>query len=96
MEKVICKKIYERVYDNPKNEDGTEKPNKLLGEFEIVDGEMNDYSYEIIVRSKEDNELYILYGREVSGYYHQGEGGTRNMLQKLTENPFVKAYINCN
>jgi len=87
-------KIYERVYDNPINKDGTEKPNTLLGEFDLIDGDMNDYSYEVIVKSKEDNELYILFGREVSGYYHPNEGGTRNLLEKLTENRFVKAYIN--
>ena len=85
-------KIYEKVYDEPKKKDGTDKENKLLGTFELVDGEMNDYSYEVVVKSKTDNELYILKGREVSGFYFPDQGGTRHTLEKLTENKFVKAY----
>ena len=42
----------------------------------------------------EHNELYILTGKEVSGLYHPNEGGTKHCLGKLTENKFVKAYIN--
>ncbi len=87
-------KIYERFYDNPKNEDGTDKENELLGEFELIEGDMSEYSYEIIVKSKEDGELYILKGTEVSGYYNPGKGGTKNSLERLTENKFVKAYLN--
>lgn len=84
--------VYERIYDNPLNEDGTEKPNKLLGSFDLVDGSMDDYSYEVIVKDK-SGELYILSGREVSGLYHPKEGGTRHFIEKLTENRFVKAFI---
>ena len=28
-------KIYERTYDEPKQKDGSDKPNKFLGEFKI-------------------------------------------------------------
>mgnify|MGYP001593539948 CR=1 FL=1 len=83
--------IYERVYDNPLNDDGTKKENKLLGEFELIEGKMDDYSYEGIVKSKVDNELYILRGLEVSGYYHPQTGGTRHTLEKLSNNKFAKA-----
>ena len=86
-------KLYERIYDNPINKDGTKKPNKFLGEFELIEGKMDSYSYEVIVKNKEDNELYILFGYEVSGFYHPNEGGIRHLLEKLTENRFVKAYI---
>lgn len=86
-------KIYERVYDDPINKDGTEKENKFLGEFELINGGMDDYSYEVIVKSDENGELYILKGIEVSGFYNPNKGGTRHVLEKLTENKFVKAYL---
>ena len=86
-------KIYKRIYDNPINKDGTEKPNELLGEFELIDGLMDDYCYEVIVKNITDNELYILFGKEVSGFYNPNEGGIKHLLEKLTENRFVKAYI---
>lgn len=85
-------KIYERFYDNPKNKDGTDKPNKLLGDFELLEGDMNDYSYECIVRD-EHMEVYKLVGREVSGYYHPNEGGTKHSLHPLSDSPDVKAYL---
>jgi len=94
MTKKQTMKIYERIYDEPLNKDGTAKANKLLGEFELIEGNMDDYFYEVIVKSITDDELYILIGREVSGFYHPNEGGTKNSLQKLTENKFVKAYLN--
>ena len=81
------------MYDNPKNPDGSDKENALLGEFDLVDGIMDDYAYEVIVRSKDDGELYILNGREVSGYRNPGKGGTRHFLELLKENYFVKKYI---
>jgi hypothetical protein len=87
-------KIYERIYDNPL--DKNKKENKLLGEFELIDGDMNDYSYQVIVKSNKDKELYILHGREISGFYNPGMGGTKHLLEKLTKNRFVKAYIKFN
>lgn len=85
--------IFKHVYDNPKNNDGTNKPNELLGDFDLLDGDMNDYSYDVIVRSKADGKVYILHGKEVSDYYHPNLGGTRNYLEPLTENYFVKMYL---
>lgn len=85
-------KIYERIYDNPKNKDGSEKPNELLGEFELLSGDMNDYSYQVYVRGK-DGEVYKLTGREVSGLYHPNGGGTKHFLEKLSDTPDVKAYL---
>jgi hypothetical protein len=85
-------KIYERIYDNPKNEDGTDKPNKLLGEFEILEGDMNGYSYEVIIKDS-DGEIYKLVGKEVSGYYYPNQGGTKHFLTKLSESSDVKAYL---
>ena len=88
-------KIYERDYDNPKSEDGTDKPNKLLGEFEIVEGKMDDYSY--VVFGKDDKgELYKITGTEVSGYYCPGKGGTKNTIKALSECKEVKIYLKYN
>jgi hypothetical protein len=81
-------KIYEREYDNPKNEDGSDKPNKLLGSFEMVEGDMNDYSYTCYIR-KTNGKLYKLQGFEVS----YQNGGTRNVLTELEDTPDVKAYL---
>ena len=88
-------KIYKHLYDNPKNKDGSDKENELLGEFELVDGDMKDYSYQVIVRDK-DNKLFILHGREISGFYNPSKGGTQYSLEPLEENYFVKMYLNFN
>jgi hypothetical protein len=85
-------KIYQRVYDNPLNKDGTKKTNKLLGEFELLEGNMEDYSYKVYVKDK-NGEVYKLTGVEVSGYLHPNEGGTRHILTKLSETEEVKAYL---
>ena len=85
-------KIYRRVYDSDKYEDGTEKENEFLGEFELLDGDMNDYSYQVIVKN-EAGELFILYGKEVSDFYCPNMGGTRHSLEPLKENYFVKKYL---
>ena len=85
-------KIYKHAYDNPQNEDGTYKENTLLGEFELVDGSMDSYSYSVIVKD-DKGELFILTGTEVSGYYNPGKGGTRNRIEPLKENYFVQQYL---
>ena len=88
--------IYERIYDNPKDEKGIDKPNKYLGEYEMVEGSDTlplDYSYEVVVREKSTKELYVLMGIEVSGFYHKGLGGTKHILTKLSEVPIVAEYI---
>lgn len=69
-------KIYKRIYDNPKNKDGSDKENELLGEFEIVYGEFG-YAFSLIGINKEDNKPYNIIGDEVSGYYNPGMGGTK-------------------
>ena len=86
-------KIYERIYDNPKVKDSlVEKPNTLLGEFELLEGSMDDYSYKVIVKD-DRGEVYQLVGKEVSGYYNPGLGGTKHTLIKLKDLPEVKAYL---
>ena len=85
--------VWEREYDNPKDKDGTAKPNKLLGEFYISSKEekkMNDggYEYEVFVED-EAEEIYILRGYEVS----YENGGTRNFVEKASENTLIKRYL---
>jgi hypothetical protein len=82
-------KIYERIYDNPKNKDGTDKPNVFLGEFEIIGGDemMNDYSYECY--GKKDGKLFKITGMEIS----YENGGTKNWVTPIEECPDVKAYL---
>ena len=50
-------KIYKHTYDNPKNADGSDKENELLGEFELIDGDLNGYSYTAIVKDKNGKRL---------------------------------------
>jgi len=85
-------KIFRRVYDNPKKEDGSLKPNELLGEFTLIEGNMDDYMYIVYLQDKE-GELYKLQGVEVSGLYHPKEGGTRHILTKLKDDPTVQIYL---
>lgn len=85
-------KIYERVYDNPLNKDGTKKDNKLLGDFELIEGNMDDYSYVCYLKDN-NGEVYRLVGTEVSGFYNPNLGGTINRITKLSETEDVKAYL---
>ena len=59
-------KIYKHIYDNPQDEEGKDKPNELLGEFEIISGSVNDaYSFEGIGVNVKDNKIYKIEGREI-------------------------------
>lgn len=88
-------KILKYSYDNPKDRNGKNKENELLGDFELLNGEMDDYSYQVIVKNSK-GELFILTGKEVSGFYYPEKGGTRNSIEKLDENYFVKMYLKYN
>jgi len=79
--------VYERVYDDPLNNDGTPKENKLLGKFEILEGDMSDYSYEVYGRG-EDGILYKIIGIEISFY----NGGTKNFIKKLEDTEDVRVF----
>lgn len=82
-------KIFERIYDNPINKDGSKKPNKLLGYFNILEGNMDDYSF-VAYGKRNDGEIYKIIGTEVSGFYHPNEGGTRIRIEKLRDNDDIK------
>ena len=71
-------KIYKRQYDNPINEDGTDKPNELLGDFEIIETIMEDYYQSEQIGTK-DGKTYLITEREVSGY----NGGSRFEAKEL-------------
>ena len=51
-------KIYRHFYDNDKNNAGEQKPNELLGEFEIVEGGIDGYDFEAVGIRKEDGKSY--------------------------------------
>ena len=80
--------IYERIYDCDTDKDGNKKPNKLLGNFELLEGSMNDYSYEVYVKD-EAGVVYKLTGREIS----YDNGGTKHFISKLEDSPDVQAFI---
>jgi hypothetical protein len=62
-------KIYDRVYDNPYNVDGSMKPNKLLGEFKIVQVLENDLYHSVSVGIRiPDNKVCVIIEREIPGY----------------------------
>ena len=84
-------KIYERVYDNPLNKDGTKKPNKLLGNFQIKGGLPNDYAYTCY--GYKNHNLYRITGREISGYFHPNEGGTKHFITPIEKCEEVEIYL---
>ena len=75
-------KIYKRIYDNDKKEDGTEKENELLGEFKIIYGEM-DYAFSLIGIKKDDGKIYNIVGDEVSGMGGRLDGGTKCSIYEI-------------
>ena len=78
----MAKKIYQRAYDNPKDTSGKLKPNKYLGEFEVVEQITEDmYAEEFI--GKKDGKYYLVKGVEVSGFYHPNQGGVRYSVVEM-------------
>lgn len=70
--------IYERDYDNPKDENGKAKPNTLLGKFRVLQQISEDsYSEEFI--GLKGGKKYLVIGSEVSGY----NGGMRYRVEEL-------------
>lgn len=59
-------KIYQRIYDNPINKDGTTKGNKLIGDFNIIETiESLDYSSLKLATFKD--RVYLIKETEVFG-----------------------------
>ena len=74
-------KIYERVYDNHVLPDDTKKPNKFLGEFEILQIiELDMYSSMMIGTLVGTDEIHLIDESEVCGY----NGGSRFETHRLT------------
>jgi len=72
--------IYEREYDNPYNADGTEKPYKFLGKFNIVKVlEDESYSSTSIGIRIPDNKVCLIIEQEVTGH----NGGSRFKVYEL-------------
>ena len=64
--------IFERIYDNPKNKDGTPKSNKKLGNFRIIKTIYKD-SYTSKRIGIMNGKKYFIEEYEVSGF----NGGSR-------------------
>ncbi len=84
-------KLYERIYDEPLNSDGTKKPNKLLGTFKIQDGLPDDYSYTCY--GYKNHKLYKITGREISDFYHKGQGGIKHFVTPIEDCEEVNIYL---
>ncbi len=84
------KALNQRVYDNPIDENGNQKPNEFLGYYktiEVIEEDM--YSGAEIVVDTKDN-VYLLTISEVSGYYNPGMGGVRLNLKKIESLKYIK------
>ena len=75
--------IYERAYDNPMLPDGQRKPNKFLGEFEVIQVIDQDmYNSTLIGRMIDTDKIYLIRETEVS-YYNAGSQFEVTELEKL-------------
>lgn len=75
-------KIYERVYDNPNNKDGTKKPNKFLGDFEILETLFIGFYSSQRIGAK-NGKIYLITEKEVSGFRNPERGGSRFNFREL-------------
>lgn len=78
MEKI---KFYRHSYDKDTNEDGTDKPNEFLGEFEVPKGSTHDYSFETI--GEKDGKKYKIFGQEVSYLADRFNAGTKVFIEEI-------------
>jgi len=82
--------INKYVYDNPKNEDGSDKENESLGDFEIIYGDMHDYSFSVLAIDNQNGRIYNIVGDEVSGRFGNKNAGTKcRMIEVVLHRPFV-------
>jgi hypothetical protein len=86
--------IMERFYDFETDDFGNKKPNKPLGKFLMSDEWEKKLfeNYSCNTYGIKDNELYEIIGKEVSGFYHRGQGGIRFSVVKLSENETIKTW----
>ena len=78
-------KIYRHFYDNSKEKDGKEKPNELLGTFEIKEGSMDGHDFEFVGVRQEDGKKYRVHGQEISGLADSYNAGTKCFVEFITE-----------
>lgn len=84
--KTVVRDIYEMSYDRDFNEDGTMRPNKHLGRFEVVSVISDDgYSEEFIGNkldiktNKPTGKIFRIIGREKTGI----GGGTKYKIEPV-------------
>lgn len=74
-------KIYRYFYDNPKDPKGKDKPNELLGEFEIINGDTTGYDFEAV--GMKDGKKYKIFGQEVSALADYYNAGTKCFVEEI-------------
>ena len=80
-------KIYRHIYDKDTNEDGTKKSNELLGEFEIIEGSVNDdYNFEGIGINQKNGKKYKIHGQEISALGDRYNAGTKCFVEESLNN----------
>mgnify|MGYP003464398949 CR=1 FL=1 len=80
------REIYKMEYDNHLNKDGSEKENRFIGEFKVLQqlhGSENDYDEQFIGVNVADGKTYLVSGIEVSGF----NGGKRFEAVRLPLEP---------
>jgi len=87
--------IYKRIYDNPLNEDGSEKENELLGDFEIIEV-LSQGAYESKRIGRADGTVYLITETEVSGIYNPSKGGSQFKVDKIASVRAVESKAICN
>lgn len=78
--------IWEWNYDNPKNPDGTDKGNALLGYFKILEVVWEDTYSSVKIGRRDDGNIYIIEEREVS-FHNSGSRTAVKRLMSLIECP---------
>ena len=88
-------KIYKRIYDNPLNEDGSQKLNELLGDFEIIEVLFQgDYESNMLGTSK--GKVYLITETEVSGLHNPSIGGSQFEVKELVSVRAIESKEICN
>lgn len=75
--------VWKRVYDNPKNDDGSDKPNEFLGNFEILEELFVD-DYQSARIGEKDGKIYLIREWEVSGRYNNYGGSAFDVNELKT------------
>lgn len=74
-------KIYRHLYDKDTDDKGIKKPNELLGDFDVLEGDSAGYEFEFVGIRKEDGKRYRVFGVEVSYLTDRYNAGTKCFIE---------------